>query len=81
MSGDSITVDGFVVVEATEYSITDKVLKAKYAKVTNRMPQLTGDQRAVRVRLTLPTSVFDPVATVRVTIPEGDVIYPDVVVG
>ncbi len=80
MSEGTVQIKGYLVVEPV-LSVTGSVIGAKFAKVTGRPPQMDGDQRAVFVRLTLPRKVFYPVAEVNVTVPEADVIHPEVEIG
>lgn len=80
MSEETVEIKGYLVVEPV-ISVTGNVIGAKFAKVTGRAPQMDGDQRAVYLRLTLPKQVFYPLAEVNITVPEADVIHPEVEVG
>lgn len=78
----SIDVEGWLVIEPTwQETGTNRVTAAKFIKVTTRPPNLTDDQRSVRIRLRVPRSVWDPLARISIDVPEAAVVYPDVTVG
>ena len=72
---DFIWAQGYLVVEPVE-SQHGNITSAKFAKVTGREPHMEGSQRAVKVRLRLPVSVFKPIVAVDVHVPEGDIVVP-----
>jgi len=80
MSNEWIVADGYLVVEGVEnqYGVMNS---AKFVKVTARLPQMDGSQRAVRVQMKLPKACFEPIAIVNVVVPEGDVVAPVVEIG
>jgi hypothetical protein len=78
----TVEVEGYLVIAPTHVSPTDGcVTRAKFSKVTGRPPVMEGDERAVKITVRIPSSVFEPVAQIDVIVPEGDVIKPEVVVG
>lgn len=76
-SDTHVFIRGFLVVEPTINSL-GQVSGAKFAKITGRAPQMDGDQRAVHISMSLPKSVFYPVAEVKVEVDEVEVVYPEV---
>lgn len=81
-----VEVEGYLVIAPTHVSPTvsptdGRVTRAKFSKVTGRPPVMEGDERAVKITVRIPSSVFDPVAQIDVIVPESDVIKPEVVVG
>lgn len=52
----------------------------------NRLTQgrpatLSNGERSFRLEIEVPTTIFDPFADVKVTVPEGDIIEPEITVG
>lgn len=80
MSVEYITASGYLVLEGVEnqYGVMNS---AKFVKATTRLPQMDGDQRAIRMRIKVPKKVFEPFANVDIEIPEGEIIFPVVEVG
>ena len=77
-----VKIEGYLVLEPTHvWGPNGVVTKAKLARATQRPPVLGNNERAVKISITVPASVFGPVAEVAVTVPEGDVIVPVVEVG
>lgn len=72
---------GWVVVKPvfTQYGALREV---KLDRITQNRPQALGNgERAFRLTVTLPSSIFDPFALVDITVPEGALLEPEVVVG
>ncbi len=79
MSNEYITASGFLVIEATRDG-AGRINGAKFVRTGKRNPVLQDEQRAVQLRVKLPVSAFEPLGPVRIEIPEGEIIAPEVTV-
>lgn len=68
MPDNFVDVTGYLVIEPTHLR-GDQVIKAKVSRATQRLPQLSNGEVAVRVTVRLPSAVFSPVADVFVEVP------------
>lgn len=72
---------GWVVVQPI-YNHYGSLKDIKLSRITQNPPtSLSNGERAFRLSVEIPESVFDPFANVQVTVPESDVISPEVEIG
>ena len=76
-----LVAEGFLVVESRYSRNRDTVTGIKFDRVTARKPSLNNRQYAIKVKLSIPSTVFERlIPTVELTVGEDDVIEPDLVV-
>jgi hypothetical protein len=74
MSKVIVTTPAYLIIEA-ERDINGGILRARIMRSRQSTPdRLDADQVVVRVAVALPSAVFEPLATVVITIPEDRVV-------
>lgn len=70
------------VVVTPKYNRYGALQEIKLDRIVQQRPQaLSNGERAFRLGIDIPESVFDPFAHIDITVPEGAVIQPQIEVG
>lgn len=78
---DKVPAGGYVVVKASYDFTRGGVKSVRVDRITQTVPRLADGERCFYLNVLLPASIFLPMPTVFVEVPEGDVIVPEVTVG